>query len=102
MTSPMTTVHLPSILRSLTQEQASLQASGNTVAELIADMEQQYPGLAARLLDGERVQRFMNIYVGDTDIRFAQQLATPIKAGEEVLILTAVAGGSPAWQAWKA
>lgn len=95
-------VHLPSILHSLTNEQPSLKIAlpeqASTVAGLIRQMDTQHPGLQARLLDGNKVLRFINIYVNDSDIRFAQQLATPLKAGDEVVILSAVAGGNPNWQ----
>lgn len=95
------TLFLPSLLRQLCagQEQLdiSLQELGTapSMESLIDHLEQRHPGLRERLLDGAKVHPYLNIYVNDSDIRFAQKLATPLATGDEVVILTAVAGGAP-------
>ena len=70
------------------------RGEGDTVADLIVDLERQYPGLRERLLDeaGE-LRRFVNIYVNQEDIRFMQNRETVLKDGDEVAIVPAIAGG---------
>ena len=87
-------IRIPTPLRKLTQDQDTVQASGATVAALVDDLERQYPGLKERLCDerGE-LRRFVNIYLNDEDIRFAQGKETPVKDGDEISIIPAIAGG---------
>ncbi len=87
------TVHIPTLLRPLTQDQKRVQASGNTVQEVIANLEAQHPGIQAHLMQEGKLHRFMNIYVNDNDIRFAGELAATLEAGDSLTILPAVAGG---------
>ena len=90
-------VRIPTPLRSLTKGQAEVQVAADTVAGLIEDLEKQYPGLKERLVDeGGEVRRFINFYVNEEDIRFLKQEATPIKDGDELSIIPAIAGGSDA------
>ena len=88
------TVRIPTPLRPLTGEQETVEAAGATVAELIADLEQKFPGLQERLCDenGE-LRRFVNLYLNDEDIRFKDGKATSIQDGDEVSIIPAIAGG---------
>lgn len=88
-----TTVRIPTPLRTLTKGNDEVTASGATVAELIDDLERNYPGMKDRLLDEKGVRRFINVFVGDEDIRFLDGLATTLKAGERVTIVPAIAGG---------
>ena len=87
-------VRIPTPLRSLTKGQAEVQVSGDTVAGLIEDLEKQFPGLKERLVDeaGE-VRRFINFYVNEEDVRFLQGAKTALKAGDQVSIVPAIAGG---------
>lgn len=87
-------VHIPTILRSLTQDRKQVEASGGTVLEVIESIEAGHPGVKARLIQDGLAHRFVNIYVNDDDIRFLADLATPVKAGDQLTILPAVAGGS--------
>lgn len=87
------TVRIPTPLRTLTGGQDEVKASGSTVGELIEDLERRYPGIRDRLLDDKGVRRFVNIYVGDEDIRFLDGLETKLKEGEEISIVPAIAGG---------
>ena len=92
----MTTVdvQIPQILRKHTAGAKTLKGSGQTVRELLDDLDRKHPGFRERLLeDGGRLHRFVNIYVNDEDVRFMQVLDTPLKDGDVVSILPAVAGG---------
>jgi sulfur-carrier protein len=87
-------VRIPTPLRSLTKGAAEVQGAGDTVSDIIQDLERQYPGLRDRLVDetGE-LRRFINIYVNEEDIRFLQGAKTTLKAGDTVSIVPAIAGG---------
>ena len=87
------TVRIPTPLRSLTGGEEQIQASGSTVKEVIDNLESRHPGMKDRLLDDKGVRRFVNIYVGDEDIRFLDGLQTALKEGEEISIVPAIAGG---------
>jgi len=87
------TVRIPTPLRTLTGGEEQVQAEGSTVQQVIENLEKRHPGLRDRLLDEKGVRRFVNIYVGDEDIRFLDGLATVLKGGEEVSIVPAIAGG---------
>ncbi|MGW4893693.1 MoaD/ThiS family protein [Kitasatospora sp. NPDC004240] len=87
-------VRIPTILRTYTGGAAEVTAEGATLGEVIADLEKNHAGIAARLLDDTgKLRRFVNVYVNDDDVRFAEGLATEIKDGAGVSIIPAVAGG---------
>lgn len=86
-------VRIPTPLRSLTQGRAEVQGEGTSVQELIENLEARYRGLKERLCEGQDIRRFINVYVNDEDIRFLQGTATPLKAGDQVSIVPAIAGG---------
>lgn len=89
------TVRIPTPLQNLTKGQAEVTAAGSTVLELIANLEQQFPGVKDRLCDNQgKLRRFVNVYVNEEDIRFLKQEATPVKEGDEVSIIPAIAGGA--------
>lgn len=87
-------VEIPTILRSHTGGQRAIEAHGESLRELVTNIDRDYPGLAARLVDGDALRRFVNVYVNDEDVRFSNNLDTPLKPGDVVTILPAVAGGS--------
>ena len=88
------TVRIPTILRPLTGGQAEVAAEGSTLRELLDHLETDHPGLKARVLDDDgRLRRFVNVYVGDEDVRFEQGLDTATPDGAQVSIIPAVAGG---------
>ena len=88
------TVRMPTPLQKLTGNQAEVTGSGATIDELISDLEKQYPGIKDRLCDSDgKLRRFVNLYLNEEDIRFLQQEATPLKEGDEVSIIPAIAGG---------
>jgi molybdopterin synthase sulfur carrier subunit len=88
-------VRIPTPLKKLTGEQDVIKANGETVGEVLQWLTEMYPGLQERLRDerGE-VRRFINIYVNDEDIRFMKNLETPLKEGDQLSIIPAIAGGS--------
>jgi molybdopterin synthase sulfur carrier subunit len=90
----MATIRIPTPLRKLTNGKEEVIASGATVAELIGNLESQYPGIKERICDeAGKVRRFVNIFANDEDIRFLKNLDTPIKDSDEVSIVPAIAGG---------
>lgn len=91
----MANVNIPTPLRQLTAGKAVVSASGSTVRELLENLEAKHPGLRDRLLDDKgQVRRFVNIFVGDEDIRFLKLLDTPLGEGTTLSIVPAIAGGS--------
>ncbi|MGB8295363.1 MAG: MoaD/ThiS family protein [Polyangia bacterium] len=87
------TVYLPTSLRKFADGQAAVAAQGGTVAEVIDDLERKHQGLRDCLLDSEGMRRFINLYVGEDDIRFLDGLDTTLRAGDSLTILQAIAGG---------
>ena len=90
----MATVRIPTQLRPLAGGSAEVQVDGSTVREVLKGLEAAHPGFSARLFDdaGE-LRRFVNIYVGDEDVRFSERLETKVDPGQTVSIIPAVAGG---------
>lgn len=87
-------VRIPTILRPLTGGASEVAAEGDTLAGVLDGLEADHPGLKARVLDDAgKVRRFVNVYVGEEDVRFAQGLDTPTPAGSQISIIPAVAGG---------
>ena len=90
----MAIVRIPTPLRKLTGGAEEVQAAGKSVGELIAELEKKYPGIKERICDESgSVRRFVNIFVKDEDIRFLQNLETPLGEKDEVSIVPAIAGG---------
>lgn len=87
-------VRIPTILRTYTGGASEVSAEGTTLAELLDSLEAKHPGLKARVLDDSgALRRFVNIYVGDEDVRFSGGLDAPVSDGAKVSIIPAVAGG---------
>jgi molybdopterin converting factor small subunit len=86
-------VRIPTPLRTLTGGNDEVSANGATLSAVIADLEANYPGIKDRLLDDKGVRRFVNIFVGDEDVRFLEGLSTAIKDGDKISIVPAIAGG---------
>ena len=88
------TVRIPTPLQRLTNGQSEVQCDGKTVTELLQDLEKRYPGIKERICDEQgKLRRFVNVFVNEEDIRFMQGDQTPIKEGDEVSIIPAIAGG---------
>jgi molybdopterin synthase sulfur carrier subunit len=89
-----TNIRIPTPMRKLTNDQEVVQAAGANIGELIDDLEKAFPGIKERLCDQDgNVRRFVNIFINDEDIRFMEDKATAVKAGDEVSIVPAIAGG---------
>jgi len=87
-------VRIPTPLRKLTHEQELVEVPAGTVGSAIAELQRQFPGIQERLVDeAGNVRRFVNVYVNEEDIRFLQNNDTPVKDGDEVSIIPAIAGG---------
>ena len=87
-------IRIPTPLRSLTKGAAEVQGTGDTVGDIIQDLERQFPGLRDRLVDeGGELRRFINIYVNEEDIRFLEGRKTALKETDVVSIVPAIAGG---------
>ncbi len=87
-------VKVPTILRTYTDGEKAVTGQGGTLGELIDDVESNHSGIKARLIEGEDLRRFINVYVNDEDVRFTGGLGTALKDGDTVVILPAVAGGA--------
>jgi sulfur-carrier protein len=87
-------VRIPTILRSYTGGAAEVPAQEGTLRDVIASLEAAYPGIGGRILDeGGKLRRFLNVYVGEEDVRLAQGLDTEVPPGFQVSVIPAVAGG---------
>ena len=88
------TVRIPTILRSFTGGASEVRASGGTVADVLASLEEDYPGIGRRILtDTGALQRYVNVFVGSNDVRSLQALDTATPDGTQLTIIPAVAGG---------
>lgn len=91
----MATVRIPTPLRKHTDGQEEVSAAGATIGEIITDLEKNYPGIKARICDDAgAVRKFVNIFANEEDIRYLQNLETPVKDSDEVSIIPAIAGGA--------
>lgn len=87
-------VRIPTPLQKVTKNQPEVAVSAKNVKELLENLERQFPGIRDRLCDESgRVRRFVNIYLNEEDIRFLKQESTPLKDGDEISIVPAIAGG---------
>jgi MoaD family protein len=86
-------VQIPTPMRQHTEGQTVVEAAGATVKGVLDDLGAKFPGLTARIFDNGQVRRFVNIYLNDEDVRYLDNLATPVKDGDELAIIPAVAGG---------
>jgi molybdopterin synthase sulfur carrier subunit len=87
-------VRIPTILRNYTGGASEVDAAGATLSEVLDDLESNHSGIKARVLDdaGE-IRRFVNVYVGNDDVRFLDGLASATPDGTQISIIPAVAGG---------
>jgi sulfur-carrier protein len=87
-------VRIPTILRTYTDGAKQVEGTGSTLGELFSDLDERHGGLRERLVDANGLRRFVNVYLNDEDVRFLSGLDTPVKDGDTVTVLPAVAGGS--------
>ncbi len=87
-------VRIPTPLRKLTNNEELVETNAATIGDAIKELQARFPGIAERLVDEKgEVRRFVNVYVNEEDIRFLQNQQTPLKDGDEVSIIPAIAGG---------
>jgi molybdopterin synthase sulfur carrier subunit len=87
-------VRIPTPLRKLTNDEEVVEVDSATIGEAITELQSRYPGIKERLVDDNgEVRRFVNVYVNEEDIRFLQNQNTPLKEGDEISIIPAIAGG---------
>ncbi|MDX6300245.1 MAG: sulfur-carrier protein [Nocardioidaceae bacterium] len=87
-------VRIPTILRTYTNGESEVSADGGTLSEVLDSLETSYPGIRARILDDQgAIRRFVNVYVGNDDVRFLEALDTSTPDGAQVSVIPAVAGG---------
>ena len=92
--SMATTIRIPTPLRKLTNEQDTVNVDAASVGAAVQELESLFPGIRERLVGGDgEIRRFVNVYVNEEDIRFLQNQNTPLKDGDEVSIIPAIAGG---------
>lgn len=90
----MSTVRVPPVLRENTGGSRTVEVAGGTVAEALDDLFAKHPALRDRVTENGQLSRFINVYVNDRDVRYRDGLETPIGAGDTIILLPAMAGGS--------
>ena len=85
-------VKVTSVLQKLTGAKV-VQGDGGTITELLSDLDGKFPGFKNQIMQNGSLHRFVNIYLNDEDIRYLEQLNTPLKEGDSISILPALAGG---------
>lgn len=87
-------VRVPTILRTYTDGESEVSATGANLQEVLDDLDNSFAGIKARILDDNgELRRFVNVYVGNDDVRFLDNLATPTPDGTQISVIPAVAGG---------
>ncbi len=87
-------VRVPTILRTYTGGEARVSADGTDLRDVLESLDGSYPGIKGRIVDEQgELRRFVNVYVGNEDVRFLEGLATRVKDGTEISVIPAVAGG---------
>lgn len=87
-------VRIPTPLRKLTNNEEVVEVTADTVGGAIEELQARYPGIQERLVDEDgEVRRFVNVYVNEEDIRFLDNKNTPLKDGDEISVIPAIAGG---------
>jgi len=86
-------VQIPTPMRPHTENQSLVEVSGATVQAVLENLSQKYPAIQSKIFDNGRVRQYVNLYLNDEDIRYLDNLATAVKAGDELAIIPAVAGG---------
>jgi molybdopterin synthase sulfur carrier subunit len=87
-------VRIPTPLKKLVNDQTTVEAEGSSVWEVVLDLDSKYPGIREKIYDGEDQRRFINLYVNEEDVRFLEGKDTPVRDGDKLSIIPAIAGGS--------
>ncbi len=87
-------VRLPTVLRSQAGGQSTVKVTASTIGDVLRELVSEFPGMSGQLLNEDgSLHRFVNVYVNDDDVRYLDALETPVREGDEVSLLPAVAGG---------
>jgi MoaD family protein len=86
-------IQIPTPMRQHTDGKTTVEVAGNTVQAVLADLSAKYPAIAERVFQNGKVRPFINLYLNNEDVRYLDNLATPVKDGDELAIIPAVAGG---------
>ena len=89
----MSSIKIPTPLRAYTSGQAEIQVAGETVGEALNNLVTQYPDLRQHLYNGSGLRNFVNVFIGDEDIRYRDGLDTSIEPGDQLRIIPSIAGG---------
>ncbi len=89
----MATIKIPTPLRAYTGGNAVIDVSGDTVAAVLDDLTQQHPQLRAHLFEGDELRNFVNVFIGQEDVRYRDGLDTDVEADDELRIIPSIAGG---------
>lgn len=87
-------VRIPTPLRKFTGGRDTVEAEGSSIGAVLADLDAKHPGLRERICEADgSIRRFVNLYINGDDIRFLESLQSPVKDGDEISIVPAIAGG---------
>ena len=87
-------VRVPSMLQKFTEGEKVVEVACGTVGEMLSTLEEPYPGIGEQLLEDGQLRRFVNLFLNDEDVRFMQEMETPLQDGDVIAILPALAGGA--------
>ncbi|GIK62663.1 MAG: molybdenum cofactor biosynthesis protein MoaD [Chloroflexota bacterium] len=89
----MATIKIPTPLRAYTGGNAEVNVTGATVSAILSDLTTQFPDLRPHLYNGDELRNFVNIFIGDEDVRFRSGLDTEVEPGDKLRIIPSIAGG---------
>lgn len=89
----MVSIKIPTPLRQYTGDSAEVAVHGSTIGDALDDLTARYPDLRTHLYEGDTLRSFVNVFLGEDDIRFLQELETPLREGDRLRIIPAIAGG---------
>lgn len=89
----MPAIKIPTPLRAYTDGQSQLDVAGTTVGEVLNALVEQYPDLKTHLFNGDELRNFVNVFLGDEDVRFLEGMDTEVDAKDNLRIIPSIAGG---------
>lgn len=90
----MPSIRIPTPLRVYTSEESQVTVAGGTVGEVLSNLTTRFPELRQHLYDGEKLRNFVNVYLGEEDVRFLDGLDTQLEEGDNLRIIPSIAGGA--------
>lgn len=90
----MASIKIPTPLRAYTGQQSQVDVTGATIGEALNDLIARYPDIKPHLFNGDSLRSFVNVFLGDEDVRFLDGLDTPIESGDALRIIPSIAGGA--------